>query len=130
VGQATVTVLHYRVTIDDETDIGDSGPGSHYSEFKGVLSERSLTHHSGDMVYTIGIFGDEKGAQSLQVSGTIRWQACYDDVCHLHKSERFELTIPLQRANAQERHRKEGSTRMDFRHHFARMIERNKDGND
>ena len=26
-----------------------------------------------------------------------------DDVCHLPKSERFELTIPLQRANAQER---------------------------
>jgi len=64
------------------------------------------------------------------VSGTTRWQACDDDVCHLPKSERFELTISLQGTNAQERRRKEGSTRMDFRHHFARMIERNEDGND
>ncbi len=102
-----------------------AGTGEMLHIFEGdVVVRVPITHNGSTWVRS------EKGAQSLQVSGTIRWQACDDDVCHLPKSERFELTIPLQRANAQERHRKEGSTRMDFRLHFARMLERNKDGND
>ncbi len=102
-----------------------AGTGEMLHIFEGdVVVRVPITHNGSTRVRS------EEGAQSLQVSGTIRWQACDDDVCHLPKSERFELTIPLQRANAQERHRKEGSTRMDFRLHFARMLERNKDGND
>lgn len=69
-----------------------------------------------------------KGERDLRVSGTIRWQACDDHVCHVPRSERFELTVALKGINTQEFQREEGSNRMDFQRHFARMIERRTGG--
>ena len=85
----------------------------------------------GDVTVTIPITHNgrslqwrDDGSTFITVAGTIRWQACDDDVCHLPQTQRFELEIPARPVNMFERERAEDSVRMDFRKHFARMSER------
>ncbi len=96
-----------------------AGTGEELQIFEGDVVIRVPITHNGRSRERL-----EDGTHVIRIAGTVRWQACDDDVCHLPRSERFELTVPAAGVNSFERNREEGSTRMDFRKHFARMTER------
>ncbi len=90
-----------------------------------------LQVYEGDVVVRIPVTHNQRsveklddGSYVLRVAGTVRWQSCDDDVCHLPATHRFDLVVPALRSNVPEFDRKEGSTRMDTRAHLARMTER------
>ncbi len=64
------------------------------------------------------------GSEVLPISGTVRWQSCDDEVCHVPTTHRFEIEIPAVRSNPPAIRREEGSTRMDFKKHFSVMQHR------
>ena len=88
----------------------------------------TLQIFTGDVVFTIPLTHNSRTLtateRDLRVSGTIHWQACDDQVCHLPESKRFELTIPLAPINAPWNKPAEGTRPMDFEHHMRRMTER------
>ena len=68
--------------------------------------------------------GDDAGA-SLTLSGTVRWQACDDEVCDIPVSRSFELTVPLTKAPPVALLGEEGmALEPNARAHFQRMTER------
>lgn len=99
-----------------------AGTGETLHIFEGdVVARLPITHNGKTWVV---------GDRDLRVSGTVRWQACDDQVCHLPKSQTFEVAIPLKGANTQKMQRTEGSNEMDFQRHFKRMIERRQKNDD
>lgn len=64
------------------------------------------------------------GPSEVVVAGTVRWQACDDDVCHLPASERFELTLLATRPPRPPREPIDGVPWMDQAAHLNRMVER------
>ena len=71
---------------------------------------------------------EERGAGSgvQRITGTVRWQACDDDVCFLPRSERFEVEVAATRhltPNAEFA----DPNGMDVATHFAAMISRRTD---
>jgi len=66
----------------------------------------------------------DDGSEVLQISGTVRWQSCNDEVCHVPVTHHFEIEIPAVRSNPPAIRQEEGSTRMDFKKHFSVMQHR------
>lgn len=66
---------------------------------------RSLTQH-------------DDGSSTLDLVGTVRWQSCDDNECHLPRTESFSLTVPA-----------EGHNRVtpDWAPHFQKMMSRRTD---
>lgn len=88
----------------------------------------------GDVVIRVPITQNGKGLDrhddtnpTIEVAGTVRWQSCDDDVCHLPMTRRFALDLPATDANEPEFRKVEGSTRMDFGAHFGAMVARRED---
>jgi hypothetical protein len=119
------------VTIDDGLPIAQRQP-----EFPPTREHRlsgtgeMLQVFDGDVrvripvVYLSSEFFDDGGVRNVTVSGTVRWQSCDDEVCHLPAAHRFEIEVPVGQVNMPEFVRPEGSERMDFGKHFQRMIDR------
>lgn len=99
------------------------GTGEVLPVFAGDVTIRVPFTHNGR-----SLVDHDDGPSTIRVAGTIRWQACDDEACHLPRAERFELQVPATRANKVRVERPEGSTGMDFAHHFARMKARRPDG--
>ncbi len=98
------------------------GTGEVLQIFDGdVLIRVAVTHNQRSTVER----GD--GSRVVPISGTVRWQACDDEVCHLPSTHRFELEVPGVMADRPEFRRSEGSTRMDFGTHFFVMQHRHDD---
>lgn len=96
-----------------------AGTGEVLHIFEGDVTIRiPITHNGRSLQWR------DDGSAYIAVAGTVRWQACDDDVCHLPQTHRFELEVPARAVNMFERERAEGSDRMDFRKHFAKMSER------
>lgn len=107
-------------------------PPTHKHTLSGTGEE--LQVYEGDVVVRIPITHNQRsieklddGSRVVRVSGTLRWQSCDDEVCHLPVAQPFELALPALRSNTPEFRRKEGSTRMDTPTHFAKMTERRKE---
>ena len=66
------------------------------------------------------------GSWVQPVEGTIRWQSCDDEVCHLPSTERFAIDVPAIPHNRPEadRDRPDG---MDVRTHLIQMMARRTD---
>lgn len=58
------------------------------------------------------------GDAAVQVSGTVRWQACDDQTCSLPQSQRFEFSLPVAPVNVPH-YREVQPGQMDFNKHFA-----------
>ncbi len=71
---------------------------------------RSLTDH-----------GD--GTWTQRFDGTVRWQACDDQTCHLPRAERFSIEVPALPHRGPQ-HELANPDGMDVRTHFNRMVER------
>ena len=96
-----------------------AGTGEVLHIFEGDVTIRvPITHNGRSLQWR------NDGSTYITVAGTVRWQACDDDVCHLPQAHRFELELPARPINMFERERPEDSERMDFRKHFAKMSER------
>jgi hypothetical protein len=64
------------------------------------------------------------GSRVVPISGTVRWQSCDDEVCHLPAAHRFDLEVPAVMSNMPELRPEPGSTRMNFGRHFSVMQHR------
>lgn len=96
-----------------------AGTGEVLHIFEGDVTIRvPITHNGRSLQWR------DDGSTFVTVAGTVRWQACDDDVCHLPQAHRFELELPARPINMFERERPEDSERMDFHKHFAKMSER------
>ena len=96
-----------------------AGTGEVLHVFEGEVTIRvPITHNGRSLQWR------DDGSTFIEVAGTVRWQACDDDVCHLPQTYRFELEVPARAVNMFERQRADGSERMDFKKHFARMTRR------
>ncbi|MEM7287909.1 MAG: protein-disulfide reductase DsbD domain-containing protein [Actinomycetota bacterium] len=96
-----------------------AGTGEVLHIFEGDVTVRvPITHNGRSMQWR------DDGSTFIAVRGTVRWQACDDDVCHLPQRHRFELEVEAKPINMFERDRAEDSERMDFKRHFARMSHR------
>lgn len=42
---------------------------------------------------------DDAGRRAVPVSGTVRWQSCDDTTCHIPRTERFSVSVPVGNAN-------------------------------
>lgn len=70
---------------------------------------------------------DEGSGTSLTLNGTIRWQACDDEICDLPVSRSFELTVPVTKSPPVALWGDAGiSLEPHARAHFQRMTERRK----
>jgi hypothetical protein len=95
------------------------GTGEILQIFDGdVLIGVPITHNQRSVVKR------DDGSRVVPVSGTVRWQSCDDEVCHLPATHRFELEIPAVMSNVPEFRPKEDSTRMEFGAHFFVMQHR------
>ena len=94
-------------------------------------SETFQVHHDRfeiRMPLTVnGGLTSEGDANSLTLSGTVRWQACDDEVCDIPVSRTFELTVPLTDSPPIALFGDEGiALEPNARAHFQRMAERRK----
>lgn len=96
-----------------------AGTGEVLHIFEGDVTIRVPITHNGRSIQW-----RDDGSTFIAVGGTVRWQACDDDVCHLPQAHRFDLEIEARTVNMFERERAEDSERMDFRTHFAKMHSR------
>lgn len=72
-----------------------SGSGESLQIFEGDVQIRvPITHLSN------GLDKSDDGSLVLRVEGTVRWQACDDEACHLPRTERFSIEIPAVAHNA------------------------------
>ena len=76
------------------------------------------------IAYVSPKFFDSDGVDRLTIRGTVSWQSCDEQVCHLPASHRFEIELSVGDQQLPEFARVEGSDRMDFREHFGRMTAR------
>lgn len=85
-----------------------------------VLIRVPLTHMSRSLTRL------DDGSLVQRVNGTVRWQSCDDDVCHLPRTERFTVDIP---AALHDRPDKElaDPNGMDIAGHLAQMVGRRTD---
>ena len=96
-----------------------NGTGEELQVFEGdVVIQVPITHNQRSMEKL------DDGSRAVRVAGTVRWQSCDDDVCHLPASQTFELLIPAVKTNSAKYRRDEGSTGMDAAKHLAKMTER------
>ncbi len=88
----------------------------------------TLQIFTGDVVVRIPITHNSRTLteikRDLRVSGTVHWQACDDQACHLPQSQRVALTIPMAPINSPWSKPPDGTRGMDFEHHMRRMVER------
>ncbi len=95
------------------------GTGEVLQIFDGdVLIRVPITHNQRSTVKR------DDGSRVVPISGTVRWQSCDDEACHLPASHRFELEVPAVMSNVPAFRPKEGSTHMDFGKHFSVMQHR------
>lgn len=98
-----------------------AGTGETLQIFEGdVVIRVPLTHMSRSLTRL------DDGAFMQRVKGTVRWQACDDDVCHLPRAEQFTVDIP---AAPHDRLDKElaDPNGMDIPAHLATMVGRRTD---
>ncbi len=70
------------------------GTGEVLQIFDGDVSIRvPITHNQRSTVKR------EDGSRVVPISGTVRWQSCDDEVCHLPATHRFELEVPAVMSN-------------------------------
>lgn len=68
----------------------------------------------------------DDGSFVQRLSGTVRWQSCDDDMCHLPRTERFSIDVPAARHDGPGRENaREGG--MDIATHLSKMIGRHTD---
>jgi len=95
------------VTIDENKYLGVQSPEfppTHPMVLEGT--GETLHVYEGDVrirvpvLYNAARFKpDENGDTVIEVSGTVQWQSCDDHVCHIPRTERFSLTIPVVAPN-------------------------------
>ncbi len=69
-----------------------AGTGETLQIFEGdVLIRVPLTHMGRSLTRL------DDGSLVQRVNGTVRWQSCDEDVCHLPRTERFSIDIPAAR---------------------------------
>lgn len=98
-----------------------AGSGETLQIFEGDVGFRvPLTHLSRSLSRL------DDGSFVQRVEGTVRWQSCDDDMCHLPRAERFTIDIP---AAPHDRPDKERADRggMDVAAHLEKMVGRRTD---
>jgi hypothetical protein len=98
-----------------------AGTGETLQIFEGdVLIRVPLTHLGRSLTRL------DDGSFVQRVTGTVRWQSCDDDVCHLPRRERFIIDIPAARYDNPGREiANQGG--MDVTAHLTRMVSRRTD---
>jgi hypothetical protein len=98
-----------------------TGTGETLQIFEGdVLFRVPLTHMGRSLTRL------DDGSFVQRVEGTVRWQSCDDDVCHLPRTERFTVDIPAARYDGPGReHADQGG--MDIPAHLTKMVGRRTD---
>ena len=72
-----------------------------------------------------GLVQGDDGSTSLTLSGTVRWQACDDEVCDIPVARSFQLTVPVTKSPPVALLAEEGmALEPNARAHFQRMTER------
>jgi hypothetical protein len=98
-----------------------AGTGETLQVFEGdVIVRVPLTHLARSLIRN----DDDTLVQ--RVSGTVRWQACDDDACHLPRTERFTIDIPAAPHNRPEAESTDEGG-MDVRRHLIAMVGRRTD---
>jgi DsbC/DsbD-like thiol-disulfide interchange protein len=103
-------------------------PASEYHSLAGTR-ETFPVHHGefeARLPLTVngGILADDDSA-SLTISGTVRWQACDDEVCDIPVARSFELTVPVTKSPPVALWGDEGmALEPNARAHFQRMTSR------
>lgn len=95
------------------------GTGEELQIFEGDVVIRVPVTHNQRLLDT-----HDDGSLTVRVGGTIRWQSCDDDVCHLPATHRFALDVPAVRANLPELLGPDSPRRDAAIAHYRRMIER------
>lgn len=126
---APVGMTPLTIEFDDLTSYGLgtlSAPTPYDHRLEGTAEVFAV--HDGSLelrqplVYLGGGFED-RGTNTVTVSGRVRWQACDDAVCDPPAEQRFTFTLPTVKAVMPHRADDQRGG-MDFPTHFARMSER------
>lgn len=119
------------VTIDDEVPVISRAAIFPTTQEHRLAGTGDILHvYEGDVrirvpiVYRPSDFYERDEPDQVTVSGTLRWQSCDDEVCHLSTSRRFEIVLTVGHSNLPEFDRPNGSERMDLREHLQRMSAR------
>lgn len=96
-----------------------AGTGETLHVFDGDVVIRMPISHNGR-----GLTQHDNGACSITVAGTVRFQSCDDELCHLPSEHRFELELPAHAGNDPDFARTDESKSMDLVHHFTTLAQR------
>lgn len=95
-----------------------AGTGETLQVFEGDLLIRvPITQQSRSLIQL------DSGSHIQRVSGTVRWQSCDDDSCHLPRTERFTIDVPASRHDRSE-DEFSNPDGMDVSTHLKKMISR------
>jgi hypothetical protein len=98
-----------------------AGTGETLQIFEGdVVIRVPLTHMSRSLTRL------DDGSLVQRVEGTVRWQSCDDDVCHLPRIERFTVDLPAARHDSPGRELADPNG-MDISAHLTKMVDRRTD---
>ena len=98
-----------------------AGTGGSLQVFEGdVLARVPLTQLSRSLTQL------EDGSFVQRVTGSVRWQSCDDDTCHLPRTERFGIDIPATPHNRPEAEPLDPNG-MDIAAHLRQMVARRTD---
>lgn len=98
-----------------------AGTGETLHVFEGEVRIRVPIAHLGRALTTL-----DDGSVLQRITGTLRWQACDDETCHLPRTERFSLDVPAAAHNRPESDRDDPDG-MDVRSHLIAMVARRTD---
>lgn len=98
-----------------------TGTGETLQVFEGDVLVRVPLTHLGRSLTRL-----DDGALVQRVTGTVTWQSCDDDVCHLPRRERFTIDIPAARYDGPGSELTQPNG-MDIPAHLTRMVGRRTD---
>ncbi len=98
-----------------------AGTGETLQVFKGdVTITVAMTHLSRSLIEL------EDGRRIQRITGSLRWQSCDDDTCHLPRTERFTIDVPATGHDRPETETRDPNG-MDVATHLTNMIARHSD---
>lgn len=98
-----------------------AGTGETLNVFEGdVIVHVPFTHMSRSLTEL------DDGLFVQRITGTVRWQSCDEDVCHLPRTERFSVDVPGA-VHVRPEHEFKDPDGMDITTHMAKMVSRRTD---
>lgn len=99
------------VDIDENKCLGVQAPSFPPTEPMVLAGTGETLHvYEGDVTIRVPVLynaarikPDERGATTIDITGTVRWQSCDDHVCHIPRTETFLISVPVVAPNVPSR---------------------------